>query len=311
MGKDNTENYIQFPLCLLKETYKDTYQGVNLIINYGIINFSTKVQYSQKEVARQLYYDYYKRQPMLKKLINKIDKSANTNKIELDEDYHGFDISGKKFDPEITEILVLFDQDCDFKFMAIQHYQIRQAAQLLNVILGAIEPIIEDYEKATLLIEKFEEKYGKDACPGIKTSHLFDFRDNPEKADIFRAYIGIRSLIGQKDFIATNKQIILSRMIGAKSDIVRQEFLEITEIKPTYEKYKNRYQMDKLLLELSKRGFIIKVAYGRRLYISKNNLTYEELADKVASWLSKLNIRRQEREANHRLKQQLYKGSMT
>jgi len=69
-------NYVQFPLCLIRETYKDVAEGAELILCFGIMNYAIKLKYDLREVARQLAYSYYKRKKFLQSsLADKIDKA--------------------------------------------------------------------------------------------------------------------------------------------------------------------------------------------------------------------------------------------
>lgn len=269
MGKKYS--YLQFPLCLLRETYKDPIKGLNLIIGYGIISYALKQKYTFRDAARQLVYDWYRdRDNLDANTIKQISKAIDRGEFYEDEDYNGF--SGSTFEPDenIDQILSLFDSQTEIKNKAIFSYQLHTACQLLNIDKHSTGNTLNMYQKADQIKEAFEAENGPDAMPHCKTSLLFDFRDNPAHIDMFRAYIGCSSLIGQREFTGTHKSVILSRMIGAKSNKVLQEFLDLQTM-PTYEYYSQRKHFDKLMDRLAEHHFIMTLTRKHLgvIYISK------------------------------------------
>ena len=99
--------------------------------------------------------------------------------------------------------------------------------------------------------------------PIIKKDLAYSFRDQQlHDLDLFRAYIGIRSIIGRRNFAATYKPAILSRMIGCKNKAAFEAFSQEPHLRPTIERYGKRYQMDHLLHTLRDRGFIMYLSPG-------------------------------------------------
>lgn len=263
--------YLQFPLCLVKETYVDPVNGINLMIGYGIINYALKQQYELRDVARQLVYDWYRDRDSLDINTRKLlGKAIDAEEFNEDEDYNGFD--GNTFQPDgnIEEMLALFGKHSSLRDKAIFSYQLHTACQFSNIDKHVTGGAYAQYLEATSIKEAFEAIYGPDAMPNCKTTILFDFRDNPAEIDLLRAFIGCSSIIGHRDFTGTHKTVILSRMIGAKSKVVLEVMLDETTI-PTFELYSSRYRFDKLLDELAARKFIqvLTPMYGRTIFISK------------------------------------------
>lgn len=275
-------NYLQFPLCLLRETYSDPVNGINLIIGYGIINYAIKQKYTLWDAARQLVYDWYRdRDNLDTNTLKLISKAIDRGEFYEDGDYNGF--SGATFEPNdnIDQILELFNKHENLKNRAVFNYHLHTTCQVMNIDKRILADTFDMYREANVIKEAFEAEHGPDAMPYCKTSLLFDFRDNPAEIDLFRAFIGCSSLIGQRIYTGTHKTVILSRMIGAKSNGVLSEFLDTKTI-PTYEYYMNRKHFVKLMDRLAERHFIMSISSKHigLIYISKW-MEPEELAAKI------------------------------
>ena len=299
------DRYVQFPLCLLQETYETKNNGLNIILDYGIIKYATSFKYDITEVARQLMYAYYRDRPMIQdSLYNMICSFIDSDQLSTDEDYNGF--SGASFYPDdsIQELLKLFESDPKFKEGAIFRYQITQAESFLNIKDYSIDRTIGNYNKGLSLKNSFESKYGPDACPSIKPTQIIEFRDSERDIDLLRAYIGIKSLIGHHNYVSTHKTVILSRMLGCKSNESLEAFLKSNKnAREVYEKYKGRKRMDTLLYKLIERGFIMMLSkkHESRIYVSAKIKTPQELADIILKNREENNLKKQLAEANKRL----------
>ena len=111
---------------------------------------------------------------------------------------------------------------------------------------------------------------------GIEKGMLFDYYKN-EKSDFdiicLAAFLGIRSIIGKKPYDKTNKYLIHARMFGYTT--AKELPVKLT---PLQEKYKLRYQMDKVLTELQI-NWHLKVLWNhnRGFYLSFD-LSFDEMA---------------------------------
>ena len=281
--------YVQFPLCLLMETYTNAKEGLNLIASFGVVNFAKSFKYEIKEVGRQLMYSYYREKELMPDdLMNTMENYIDNGELTMDPDYCGFDGHGISFDPlkYDCELLDLFEADQNFKDDAILLYQIRQVRgkDFLNLDIKSMTGLLEGYETGIKKRKDFEAQFGPDAMASVKIQHLFEFRDSGKDLDLFRAYIAIKSIIGTKDFAESNKLAIASRMIGCKSKeafdhYTTQKINKNSKIMETVNKYSKRYHMDNLLLELAERKFIMHLSIKecRIMYFSKF-MEPEELA---------------------------------
>lgn len=304
MNKEKNEyGYLQFPLCLLMETYRDIDRGLNLILSYGIMNYALKLKYNIDDVARQAIYHFYRKENVLQtSIIEKINSAINDGfSFTPDDDYNGFGTNGK-FDPDlnIIEIKTLFDKDNEFKAKCIINYQLHLATSKdhLGITIGSNDSTINRYNEAAQIKKNFEDKFGPDAMPFCKKGMLFDFRDKQKKdIDLFRAYIGIKSMIGRRNFISSNKPAILSRMLGLKCKsafefYTTDKYKKDKNLLPSVEKYSKRYHMDKLLLTLAERKYIMFLSKEKVsiIYLSKY-MEPEELGSMIKQTKERQNIK--------------------
>ena len=268
------DKYIQFPLCLLQQTYLNHKTGLNLILDFGIVNYAMKFKYEIEEVGRQLMYAYYRKTDMMQNYLElTIDKYVENDQLSIDQDYCGFVGNAKSFDPLdfSSELLGLFESNMEFKEAAILLYQIRQAEKSLGISDPNVDRTIKGYNEALVLKNQFELKYGADVMPSIKPTLLFEYRDNEKDINVFRAIVAIRSIFGRNNFGTSNKPAILSRMIGCKSKAAFEYFRKNKQFIPTIEKYSKKYHMDNLLLTLAKQKQIMFLSKAKIsvIYLSK------------------------------------------
>ncbi|MFA6402781.1 MAG: hypothetical protein WCX31_14355 [Salinivirgaceae bacterium] len=295
--------YIQFPLYLLRNLFKDKNATINTILTYGIYRFSTTIKYDINEVARQLMYGYY-RGDLTNDLRPTMEMYINADKLPIDEDYNGF--AGNTFDPEysLTELHELFNDDPDFKNKAIEFYQIKQAYSFLK-LTGDFNNCIKQGLKLEKSIPSGEP------LPMINTKHLFAFRDNNKtEFDLmqFACYVGFRSIIGIKPYSKTNKQMILCRAFGYSS--IKQLPKEPPEL---YKKYSKRYHIDKIISFLELNWGVLTYSNNMRgIYVANvDKMTIEQLAiiAETKKQTRRLNeIKNKKRDAKEKAIQQLNKG---
>ena len=299
------DRYIQFPLCLVQGTYQNPNNGFNIILDYGVVNYAKSFKFDIKEVARQLMYAYYRNRKMIQDdLYNAFCKYLDNGALTTDEDYNGF--AGASFYPDdsITELLTLFESNPKFKESAIFRYQIVQAESSLKLKDYDIDSTIKNYNKGLSIKNNFERVHGPDCCPSVKPSQVIEFRDSGKDLDLFRASIGIKSMLGRRNFISTNKPAILSRMIGCKSKSAFEYFTadkynKDKNLLPTVEKFSKRYHMDKLLLTLAERKYIMFLSKKdiSVLYVSKY-MEPEQLVALIMKTKEQQNLKRKIKQAS-------------
>lgn len=303
---ENDKKYLQFPLFILRNLIIDKKNTINNIFLYGIYKFSSQIKYDLSEVARQLMYKYY-RSELTNDLSEAMEMYIDNGTIDIDEDYNGF--NGSEFNPEIEieQLMKIFETDSDFKNNAIELHRIKQAYEILG-----FEPNYVSCMNTAKQIEKSIPE--KEPFPMVNKKLLFDFRDN-EKSEFdlmqLACYISIQSILGQKSYCPTNKDMIICRAFGYSS--IKHLPKEMTPaIKELFCKYMNRYHKDKIIQQLELNWNVLTYCPGMRgFYIGINGkITLDQLVliaetKKKKNQINELKIKKNE--AKEKALQQLNK----
>lgn len=287
MSKD--ARYVPFPLFLIA----DLPGNLNDVFDYGIFKFARTIEASDlNTVYRQVLYGYY-RGKLTGILAGKIGKLVERDIFIPDEDYNGFSGDGREFAPDtgIDEFMEAGENNADFKETCIEYWQVHQAMSVLR-INGSLDGIISSARKTQKKVDEWEKKWGKDVTVMMSIAMMFEYYKKPKseyEIDLLKAFLGIKSILGNKQLVGTTKDYVLLRMTGARKKDLLPDLLGKPGIKQLHNKYSRRYQTDKLLSELVSRGFITgKLAFNRRIYVS-THYTIDELPEAIFELLSKNN----------------------
>jgi hypothetical protein len=289
MAKD--AKYIPFPLFLISGLPGN----LDEIFDYGIGKFSKMIEYDLGTVYRQVLYAYY-RSSLPASLLKKINFLAEEEVFIPDEDYNGFTGDGQEFNPEsgIDEFTRAGENDEDFRQACVDYWQMQQAMKILGLSGGSIDTMQASALKTQKAIDDWEKKGGRDVTVMMSITMMFEFYRKTKTAyeiDLLRAFLSIKSIIGNKELVGTTKDFILTRMTGARKKELLPQMLKKPGIKAVFENYSKRYQIDKLLSELLARGFITgKLAHNRRIYLS-THFTTAQLPEAVHQLLLKNNTK--------------------
>lgn len=254
--------YLLIPLPLIREIFRNPDKGISDIFDYGIYKSASKLKTDDVSAYRQAVYCLY-RGGLTWSLQEKFDAMINNGSFSYDEDYSGF--NGSEFYPE--ENIIELDEYCNsdnaMKDEIIEFHKLRQAKDILGLTYD-IEAMADTYHK-----------YGEfEACPVVSVSikMMLDYYSNPkdmyEKA-LFAMFLGIRSLIGNRDYACTTADMIKCRMFGAKDKKELKSMLTDAIISKAYKTYTTRHYYDKMMKDLRVFNFIqSEIGYYRRTYIS-------------------------------------------
>lgn len=275
--------YITVPLSAIKRLYTNPKTAIEDIFYIGILQVSKYEDIDETAAIRQLLYCYYRESNELTHYLKlKFETLIADDVFIPDEDYNGF--SGDEFNPEddIYSIgsYIEDNQDTEFQKAIMEFHAVRQLKGVFNMKFNTGSII----DKGNKLIANLPDG---DALITIKTDMMFDFYKNKKTAyeiDMFACYLGIRSILGKKEFCFTTRKMILCRMIGCKSSKDIKDATKIKELKKVYESYSIDYRMTKLLDNLVVNNFISKIAVKalRRTYIS-TQFNMEELEQAIKS----------------------------
>ena len=309
--------FFQFPLLLLKDLHLDYNKAMNDILVFSAVDFSLKQKVKDSDAAKQALYSYYRKKG-LTELIRLVDSYVEEGEITYDDHNIGFTADGKNFNPDTSEILPLLEEDNELKVMARLNCQLTKIESFFGIKVSDYDQIFERYDRIKSTVFKHEERFGKDPRPTVEVDLFFDLRKEYSPI-LFSAYMAIKSIQGPNNFCATNKNVILMRMLGAKSNEALQAHLEIPEIKEIYHKYSRtgkalRYHIDKLFNRLRNRGLLKAKFYprsmGRKILMS-TRLEDEQVAELMSQKLKEKNYKRKEQKAAQKIRKAIQSNNTT
>ena len=266
--------YLLIPLPLIREIFRNPDRGINDIFDYGIYKSASTLEVDDTDAYKQVIYCLY-RGGLTLSLQEKINTLIDEGVFNYDEVYSGF--NGSEFYPEdnIAELDEYCNTDNTLKDEIIEFHKLRQGKNILELEYN-IEAVADTYHK-----------YGTfEGYPIISVSvkMMLDYYSNPkdryEKA-LFAMYLGIRSLIGNRDYACTTADMVKCRMFGAKEKKELDFILKDASISKAYKSYTTKYHYTKMMKDLRVFNFIqSEIGYCRRTYISCK-LSMIELADVI------------------------------
>lgn len=260
--------YIMFPLPFVQRILTDR-KNISGAFEYGIYKVAMFQKVSEYNAYRQIVYCYFNVDN------NKIDSLTDylideLNKLDYmyDDDYRGFTPDGQSFAPEeiISKLIEIGENNREFHNRVIEFYKLRQVRDTLGFTFS-IRHIIKVHDS-------FGD-YTAEPLVSVKKEIMIDFYQNRDTKSeqewvLFAMFMGIKSIIGNKDYCATTADMIKCRMVGAKNkDNLATILKKNAACRYFYDTYTTRRKYEKLMMELEKYGYIKScISYNRRTYIS-------------------------------------------
>ncbi len=252
-------NYVIFPLHFLREIHWPTHyrQTLQKIMNFGLIKYHLTRKLEWLHILKQVIY-LYGRNGLTSNLQAEIKQALEDGLLWWDEEKKG-GFYGDVFDPDVYWVETLdawLAERPNLRFEA--EFSVKLAGEDINNYL-------KKWTEYTKELRAFEGEFGKDILSSIRVDILKDFYRyiNPM---IFCAYASLRSIQGREKYMRTNKQTILIRMAGAKSNEVF-EHRTSQALKEDLAEVGKRYPFEKLLKQLQVR----KLITGRFTLPTKTN----------------------------------------
>lgn len=286
--------YFQFPLRLIQKVHEDHKEGMQAILKFTLVDFAMRQEVELDDAIRQLIYNVL-RGGGLPGVIKQLKKHGYPNKSFLeDADKKFFANDGEERWELIAELEPLFNKDPILKELALKNCRLSKVNNFFGVTGPGPEAMLSDYQALMIALKDQEGQFGADPRPTIATELFFDLESQMD-TELFTAYMAIRSLEGNKKFVATNRPIIAMRMAGAKSRAI----LESNEtMQAIYEKYNQRYRFKKILERLERRSLVKSylflkeknMGYPKHFFFISTKLEPEQLGEAVAAHLKKKNL---------------------
>ena len=275
----NKNPFILIPLSLLRGLIYEK-EVINDMYDIGIFCTSRKIDISEDNVLKEFIYCIYR---SIKELPDKLVQEFNRmDDFPYDDDYGGFGYDG--FIPEL-EIEYLTDycrKNPSFYDSVEEWYMVRQTYRMLELKTSSVKYTLDTVDRY--------RKYKFDNCPFILLnakvmSNIYKARDSMKADDraVWGMYMGILSIIGDKDFAQTTSGMIKCRMFGAVNEKELESLLKNETFKKVHDKYTTKYQYNKLLNIIQDRNMITELGLNRRTYVSYKLKNHTELVDAIAA----------------------------
>jgi len=185
-----------------------------------------------------------------------------------DEYYSGF--GSYEFNPgdEIDYLQGYCKEYPYFNDWVLEWYRVRQTYDMLNLKTNTVKHTLD-------VVDKYKKTHDFDNCAFILLnakvmSNIYEAR-NSMKSDeraVWAMYMGILSIIGDKDFAQTTSDMIKCRMFGASNRKELDLLLKDKALKKVHDKYTSKYKYNKLLNIIQDRNMITEIGLKRRTYVS-------------------------------------------
>ena len=244
---EDKQKYFFVPIQLLAGLHAEKRKTLRDCAMYGVYSLTQTKKVTNKEertFVEQFIYSYYNDpDTMTMELAEKMEQYIDEGMFHADDDRKGFAAGkGRKLnvDGEIAELERIFEDDKEFHDMVVKFGKAKDAFQFYGMK--------EDFRDIfTWAMEKNIPP--KSPMVMIGQDKLREFFEDDSKTEFeimtFAIYLAIRSLLGTDNMKFTTKDMILARAFG---------FRNIKEMKKNppdlYEKYSNRYWIDKCLGEI-------------------------------------------------------------
>jgi hypothetical protein len=269
----NQIKYIQLPISVIPEIIENPVGFQRKAIAIGAYILSLEVEINESHLAKQLIYNYLTHPDRLTKELKSFITHHNDRLFlsTSQKDRYSYFYKGKELDFIISEDKILLDclkSDEYFYNAARKWYSVWRAYDYFEIAKYSMDEEYEYFKDLNLNGQaRFMVKYD-----GFK--NFLSGESAEETRCEFACFAAIKSILGKKKFILTNKQLIAARMAGYSS--IKTISGKNSGI---FEKYSKRYHMDKLIRNLELKWHVKTISKpGLRGFYVSINLSLEDLA---------------------------------
>ena len=262
--------YVKIPVSMIPLLSKGK-NGLLEVALYCVYRTCMQFGFDADNVAKRLVYEYHITEP--EKRRTKIpDELANllitleeeTDFVEMNEDYRGFNQNGVIYDPKdingnsiIDLINDKFAENPTLWEIATDYYQIDQAAKLLGIKVNDVKAVISTHWKLHV----------HDNCRAWAFANFHKLLEllnkenlGQEDMDMYAGYVALKSKIGRRKVGHTNSADFVARLAGcvSKSEVSEEYLRENPVADYLYKKYSNKENLRRLMGKL--RGGYLKFA---------------------------------------------------
>lgn len=270
---------------------------------YSIYRYSKNTGYTPSDVVREIM-EGIQQNCLTKNLNSVIIKLTETSEIDIEQikngswmhdSWNGSWMQDSWSYQKDNILFKMLKHDENFRKIASDYYSIRKGFKFYN-LGGDYDNVIKYGEKIDKLI------LDKEPYPMINRDLAIDFYKNDKSdSDVeqLAMHIAIHSILGKKSFCKTNKELIVSRMLGyASKNDIQGKVNEDTEF--YYYHYLNRYHFDRVLRQLEMNWHIVTFSkHIRGIYIGNGSkISRKDLIMKAEQGKIKNKIKQLQKEKN-------------
>ncbi len=268
-------HHVQIPISFLPSLYNKKVETIDNMLYFGIYRLSKTVFKINdiNTVVNQFIYLKYNGNNNEKEQIENLLKNQDLDFFGQGN-RNGFTSAGGEWEPdafEVEELSRLFEVNKKQYELCCEFYNVYQTLKNLSVSTDKTSKVIEKGKELEVLLES------KIAYAMASIDVLIQYRNNDKSIsdlDQLVANLAIRSIIGEKEYILTNRNMIFARMLGYTriNDIPNKETIN-GDSKRILDHYSKRYQFEKLVEILAINWKLTNYSYHTRgIYFGKISL---------------------------------------
>ena len=276
----NNISFIKVPIPLLRHLITDR-DVITEIRAMGIMTSANSLEIDSEKVLKKFVYEIYNG-------FDWLPYDLQDYYDLMDFPYSGFyrGFTGDK-EPLFTcelelEYLTSFcDEHPDFLKAVTEWYRIHQMSKLLGCCYSDVNEIIK-------LSKGCQSKYDLNNAPDsalnwkVMTNITNDIKSSTaDERAALAMYLGILSILGNKEYVVTTSDMIKCRMFGAKNQEELQDLLNDESFKKTYDHFTSKRRYEKYRDNVLNDFGIVKVTLKRKLYLSVRKKTEKSLIDAI------------------------------
>jgi hypothetical protein len=178
----------------------------------------------------------------------------------------------------MNDLMKIIQTDKEFQEDILEFHRVRQALWFFDLTEAlAIQLVIEVGKSIHKKIQQKEPIVSAN-LDVLKGFYRNDSKDENDKIQLV-GFLAIKSILGEKDCVKTNKKLILCRMMGYPSYSEIEPDALNEHLTYLFERFSHRYHMDNLITMLELDWHL--KAYSnksRGIYLSIDKMSIEELA---------------------------------
>ncbi|MFR9497964.1 MAG: hypothetical protein SNI05_05970, partial [Rikenellaceae bacterium] len=272
------KHFLFIPIQLLKTLIEDR-NIVDTMFDVGIYQSALRINVDKDAAYKQFVYCLYKHPTQLTDDL--LQEQRRMDDFPFDEDYNGFG-SGcdTEFAPEdeISYLEQYAGNNPAFEELLMEWYMVYKMYNLLELKPETVKYTIKNVKKTeydTILDKCVYALLNGEVMYNISRDSAL--QTNKERV-LWAMYMGIISIIGNKDYAQTTSSLIKCRMFGAKSSKELELWRKDKEFDKLYNTYTTKHKYHKYLNILQDQGMITEIGLKRRTYVSFKYSSPKELA---------------------------------